>query len=82
MSKAGEMKCYKCDSDYEEEYYKYNNKIFCFECLTEELENNEGLNIVKITKYYDDDWNELGNDDEISETIQNICENYNVEVVR
>lgn len=77
-----DMKCSCCNSDYEEEYYKYDNEIYCFECLTEKLEDEEGLNIVKTTHYYNDDWGELGTDDDISEVIQNICENYDVEEIR
>ncbi len=41
MSEDKEIRCCKCDSDYEEEYYKYEDKIYCFECLKEELEENE-----------------------------------------
>ena len=76
------IQCSCCNSDYEEEYYKYDNEIYCFECLTEKLENEGRLNIVKITHYYNDDWGELGTDDNMSEAIQNICENYDVEEIR
>ena len=79
---ADEMNtCCKCKSDYEEEYYKYNNDLYCFDCLTEELESENRLQIVKTTHYYDDDWGELGTDDEINEVVQNLCENYDIEVV-
>lgn len=77
-----EMKCYKCDSDYEENYYKYDNNIFCFECLIEELENSRQLNVVKTTHYYNADWGALGTDDDISEVIQNMCEDYDIEEIR
>lgn len=80
MSKEEKI-CCKCNSDYEEKFYKYNNEIYCFDCLTEELEKNGELNIVKITHYYNDDWGKLGTDDEISEVIQNLCEEYDIEVV-
>lgn len=76
------MKCYKCDSDYEENYYRYNGQIYCFDCLIEELENARELNIVKTTHYYNDDWGELGTDDDIAEVIQNICENYDIEEIK
>jgi len=74
-----ENRCCKCDSDYESEFYKYDNKIYCFDCLTEELENDGKLQIVKTTHYYNEDWGELGTDDEISEVVQNICEEFDVE---
>ena len=81
MLSKEEIKCYKCNSDYEENYYKYQNNIFCFDCLTEQLENERCLNIVNTTHYYNEDWGELGTDDDISETIKNICEEYNVEEI-
>ena len=74
--------CYKCGSDYEEEYYKYDNKTYCFDCLIEELENSGQMNVVKTTYYYNDDWGELGTDDDINEVIQNICEEFDVKEVR
>lgn len=75
------MKCCKCDSDYETEYYKHNDEIYCFDCLVEELESAGKLNVVKTTHYYNEDWGELGTDNEIAEVIQNICENYDIEEI-
>ena len=75
------MHCCECDSDYEEKYYKYDNKIYCFDCLVDTLEESGQLNIVKITHYYNDDWGELGTDDEINEVIENICDTYDIEEV-
>ncbi|HAB66534.1 MAG TPA: hypothetical protein DCE23_04105 [Firmicutes bacterium] len=77
-----EIKCAKCESDYEENYYKHNNNIFCFDCLIQELENTKGLNVVTTTHYYNDDWGELGTDDDIAEVIQNICEDCDVEEIK
>lgn len=77
-----ETKCHKCDNDYEEEYYKYNGEIYCFECLTEELEEEGKLHIVKTIHYYNDDWGDLGTDDEINEVIQNICEDFEIEEIK
>ena len=79
MINKKELECCKCGSDYEEHYYKYDNNIFCFECLTEQLENEQQINIVKTTHYYTDEWSELGTDDEIAEVIQKLCENYDIE---
>ena len=81
MLSKEEIKCCKCDSDYEENYYKYQDDIFCFDCLTEQLENENKLNIVNTIHYYNDDWGDLGTNDEISEVIQNICEEYEVEEI-
>jgi hypothetical protein len=77
-----EIECDKCGNDYEENYYKYDNNIFCFECLIEELENSRQLNVVKITHYYNKDWGELGTDDDIAEVVQNICEEYDIEEIK
>lgn len=77
-----EIQCDKCGNDYEENYYKYNDNIFCFDCLTEELESAGQLSIVKHTHYYNDDWGELGTDDDIAEVIQNICEEYDIEEIK
>lgn len=68
------MHCCECDSDYEEKYYKYNNKIYCFDCLVYTLQKEGRLNIVETTHYYNDDWGELG-------TIENICDTYDIEEV-
>lgn len=81
MQEKEEIRCYKCDSDYEEEYYKYQDKIYCFNCLEKELEENEDMHIVKTKRYFYEDWGELGTDDEMEEVIQNICERYEVERV-
>lgn len=81
MQEKEEIRCYKCDSDYEEEYYKYQDKIYCFNCLEKELEENEDMHIVKTKRYFNEDWGELGTDDEMEEVIQNICERYEVERV-
>lgn len=82
MLNKEEIECDKCGNDYEENYYKYDNKIFCFECLIEELENSKQLNVVKTKHYYNEDWGELGTDDDIAEVIQNICEEYDIEEIK
>lgn len=74
-----ENRCCKCDSDYEDEFYKYDEKIYCFDCLTEELENEGNLHITTVTHYYNEDWGDLGTNDEIDEVVQNICEEFEVE---
>lgn len=76
-----EKQCCKCGSDYESVFYKYDGKIYCFDCLTEELENKDILHIDTTTYYYNDDWGELGTSENIDEAIQNICEEYEVEEV-
>lgn len=81
MSKAENL-CCKCQSDYEEEYYKYDNELYCFDCLTEKLESEGRLNIIQTTHYYNDDWKELGTSDDYNEVIQNICDDYEVEIVK
>ena len=81
MLSKEEIKCCKCDSDYEENYYKYKNNIFCFDCLTEQLENERILIIVNTISYYNDDWQELGTSDDYDRAIQNICEEYEVKEI-
>jgi len=73
--------CSKCKSDYEEHYYQYNNRMFCFDCLVEELESEGKLNIVNTVHYYNENWRNLGTDDEMLEVIQNICEEYEVQEI-
>ncbi|MBO5348971.1 MAG: hypothetical protein J6A89_04030 [Clostridia bacterium] len=77
-----DIQCNCCDSDYESEYYKYNNEIYCFDCLTEKLKDEGKLNVVTTTKYYTDDWGYLGDNEELADTIQEICEYYDVEEIR
>ena len=81
MLSKEEIRCCKCKSDYEENYYKYNNNIFCFDCLTEQLENEGILNIVNVVSYYNNDWGDLGTSDDYDEVIQNICDEYEVEEI-
>lgn len=76
-----EIKCECCDSSYEEEYYKYEDKIYCFDCLTEKLEADGRIHIVKTIHYYNEDWGTLGTDDEINEVVQNLCEEFEVETI-
>ena len=77
-----EVKCEICDSDYDEEYYKYNDKIYCFDCLVEALEEDKRLIKVETTYYYNEDWGELGTSDDINEVIQNICEEFDIEELK
>lgn len=81
MLSKEEIKCCKCDSYYKENYYKYQNNIFCFDCLTEQLENERILTIVNTVSYYDEDWKGLGTSDNYDEVIQNICEEYEIEEI-
>ena len=74
--------CSKCSSDYEEEYYKYDNELYCFDCLIDELESSGQINVVRTTHYYNYDWGELGTDDDINEVVQNICEEFDIEEVK
>ncbi len=80
--KETELKCNICDSDYDEEYYKYDDKIYCFDCLVNELEEDKRLIKVETTHYYNEDWGELGTNDDIDEVIQNICEEFEVEIIK
>lgn len=75
------LECCKCSTDYKDGYFKYNDKIYCFDCLTEELENENRLQIVKTTHYYNEDWGDLGTEDDINEVIENILEEYEVEEI-
>lgn len=72
-------KCCECGSDYEDEFYKYDEEIYCFDCLVKRLEEEEEINVIHTIHYYNSDWGELGTDDDIDEVIQNLCERYDVE---
>lgn len=82
MPDKEEVRCCKCDSDYEEEYYKYEDRIYCFDCLEEKLEKDENMYVVENKHYYNEDWGLLGIEYEIEEVIQNICERYGVERIK
>ena len=74
-----EIECCECKSTYEEEYYKYQNDIYCFDCLEEKLKDDKEIYVVETKHYYNCDWGRLGTDDEIEEVIQNICEENDIE---
>lgn len=61
MSKADKNVCCKCNSGHEDQFYKYNNEIYCFDCLIEELKNNKELYTVTTTNYYNADWRRIRN---------------------
>lgn len=66
------MKCEICGSEYNEHYYKneYSDEIICEDCLLE----LDGITTNTITDYYLDG-EYIGNDAEIDELINNICDN-------
>ncbi len=74
--------CCCCDSDFEDEFYEYDGKIYCFECLTEQLEDENRIYTRRTTSYYNDDWHELGTDEEIDGLIKNICEEYEIKIIK
>ena len=66
------MKCNRCGSDYSENYYKdeYSDEIICEDCLLE----IDGITTETTTDYYlDGDY--LGDDNNLDEVIDNICDN-------
>lgn len=77
-----EIECCKCKSTYEEEYYKYQNDIYCFDCLEEKLKDDKEIYVVETKHYYNCDGGGLGTDDEIEEVIQNICEENDIERIQ
>lgn len=73
------MKCSKCGSNYGEYYYKdkNSNEIICEDCL---LEIDE-VTTSKVTSYFL--YGEfIGDDEDIEEVIENICDNFDYEEVK
>ena len=74
-----EIKCSCCDSNYEEEYFKYDNQLYCFGCLEDKLKEDKEIQVVEVKHYYNVDGGELGTDEEIEEVIQELCEQNDIE---
>lgn len=72
------IKCCECDSDYEENYYVQDDKIYCKDCLLEKLEDEGHIHTTRITSYFNDDWHPLGNDDDEYELMQNVCDEFDI----
>lgn len=66
------MKCNRCDSEDSENYYKdeYSDEIICEDCLLE----SDMITTDTVTHYYLDG-EYLGDDNNLDEVIDNICDN-------
>ncbi len=72
------MKCERCKSDYADNYYKdkYSDEIICEDCLLE----LDGITTNTVTSYFLDG-EYLGDDADIDNLIENICDNTAYEAV-
>lgn len=83
------MKKHKCDRCYEvyewvkvdEELYKYEDKLYCWECLEQKLEDAEILRISTLT-YYDLGGEYIGDENDIEEVIDRIVDSLDIEVIK
>lgn len=66
------MNCMRCGTDYSDGFYKdeYSDEIICEDCLLE----SDGITTDTITYYYIDG-EFIGDDSDIQEVIDNICDN-------
>lgn len=71
------MECKKCGSDYSENYYKTKKgKVICEECLLylDEIQHD-------LITYYSINGEYIGTDEDIEDTIYNICEELEIEKI-
>ena len=66
------MNCVRCGTDYSDNFYKdeYSDEIICEECLLE----SDMITTDTVTSYYLDG-EYIGNDNDIEEVIDSICNN-------
>lgn len=73
-----ERECCDCGATWYDEYYLFNDKMLCNNCLLEALECEGNLTSESKTVYYTSDWHELGTTADMDTTLSNICERFNI----
>lgn len=75
-----EERCCKCGNDgfWEDYLFKFEGNIYCFDCLQGVLREERNMQVYKTTRYYTDDNQALGTDDDIDSAYEQICEYYDV----
>ncbi len=80
-------KCDRCFEVYrwvttvDEELYKYEDKLYCWECLEQKLEDAEILEISALT-YYNLGGEYIGDENDIEEVIDRIVDSLDIEVIK
>ena len=79
-------KCDRCFEVYEwvkddEDLYKYEDKLYCWECLVEKLNDDYILDVSSIT-YYSLGGEYIGDENNIEEVIDSIVDNLDLEVIK
>lgn len=82
----GKDKCERCYGVYkwiktDEKLYKYEDKLYCWECLEKKLENDDILDVGSIT-YYSLDGEYIGDENDIEEVIGTIVDSLDIEVIK
>ena len=75
--------CCRCgDRGIWEDYlFKFEDRIYCFDCLEKVLEEEKYMKVYETKRYYTDDYQELGTDDDTYSLYEQICEEYEVEKI-
>lgn len=73
-------KCCLCDEELccVDDLFEYNDSLFCFDCLSVKLEKDKGIRTHFTTAYFDKEDEFLGNDDDLEDLYQTICNRYDV----
>lgn len=66
------QECESCNGD--RAMYKYNDKYYCFDCLSEELE----LETYSVTQYYNNEGECLGDSEDMDSVISNLDEDIEI----
>ena len=77
-----EEECLRCGTDYED-LYRYDNKVYCADCLLELLEEHGEIESFSMGKTYKRDGEYIGNDqdDGIDSILNSLSRNLDIEKV-
>lgn len=79
-------KCDRCFEVYQwmktdEDLYKYEDKLYCWECLEQELNDDDILSTNTMT-YYNLCGDYIGSENDIEEVIETIVDSLDIEVIK
>lgn len=79
----GDKRCCICgDRGFYEDYlFEYGNSIYCFKCLEDMLCKFERMRTYSIKRFFTDDGQELGSDDDTYSLFESICEEYGIKQI-
>ena len=77
-------KCCLCDEELcdVEDLFEYNDSLFCFDCLEIKLEKAAGIKTELTTRYYNKDYEFLGDDDDLEDLYKTICNRYDIKRIK